>query len=97
MTNSTEQAIEEVLGMRKSDWPEEFAGLTKLIETETLKVRLDERNQLALDNYYGKTISNESDWRAKSDYFIKNNDRRIWSLTRAIRALQSQRKDKDEL
>lgn len=95
MTNSTEQSIEEVLDYPTLK-PHILDKLVMLIEAEKLKARLDERNQIALDNYYGKTISNETDWRAKFDYFIKGNDRRIWSLTRAICGLESQMKDKDE-
>lgn len=42
--------------------------------------RLDERNQVALDNYDGHTFGTETDWRTKFDKFIRGNNARIASL-----------------
>lgn len=48
-----------------------------------LAARLDERKQVALDNYHGHTFSDATNYKGKFDKFIENNERRIKTLKQA--------------
>ena len=45
-----------------------------------LQARIAELNKIALDNYRGKTVSELTNWQAKFEYFMDNNERRIAEL-----------------
>jgi len=51
------------------------------VEAKIAEARLDERKQVALDNYRGQTFSESTDWKGKFDKFVENNERRIANLT----------------
>lgn len=42
--------------------------------------RLNERKELALDTYRGQTFSESTNWQAKFDKFVRNNEYRIAEL-----------------
>lgn len=61
---------------------EELATLyASLIDEQIQAARLDERRQVALDNYRGQTFSDSTNWRGKYEKFIENNERRIAQLS----------------
>ncbi len=57
------------------------AQIQKRLAEVEISARLDERKEVALDNYRGHTFSDGTNWRGKFDKFILNNDKRIAQLT----------------
>lgn len=55
--------------------------LDQMVAKEVAAARLDERKQIALDNYHGHTFSDSTNWKGKFEKFIDNNERRIAQLT----------------
>ena len=55
------------------------------IETLITEARLDERNELALDNYRGQTFSDSTNYEAKFAKFIDNNNKRISRLQASLK------------
>lgn len=58
----------------------DFDNLIQLILQDRERVRIDERNTVALDNYRGHTFSKSTDWEGKYNKFITNNENRIAQL-----------------
>lgn len=63
---------------------DDLDDMMKLIGAATQRAavmaRIDERKQVALDNYRGQTFSDSTNWRGKFDKFINNNEGRIVQL-----------------
>lgn len=51
-----------------------------LLKQAELHGRIDERNEVALDNYRGHTFSDNTNYEAKFAKFIANNEKRIQGL-----------------
>lgn len=54
--------------------------IRSLTNEAELRGRQDERTQVALDNYWGKTFSDSTNYSLKFDKFIKNNEKRRAAL-----------------
>lgn len=52
----------------------------KAINNELLRARISERKEVALNNYRGKTFSDSTNYKAKFDKFVTNNEKRIAKL-----------------
>ena len=81
---TTNQIVLANRGAKKllRDW------INQQLEAKTAEARLNERKQVALDNYHGHTFSEATNYKGKFDKFIENNERRIAHLT-------NQTKDKE--
>lgn len=55
-------------------------ALAAHIKQVELAGRIDERNQIALDNYRGQTFSESTNWHSKFDKFVSNNEKRLAQL-----------------
>ena len=58
------------------------------IEIEKLRARIDERKNVALDNYNGHTFSDSTNYRGKFDKFTENNEKAIVHLTEKLKELE---------
>lgn len=54
--------------------------LNSIIDCHTAEARITELKELALDHYQGKTFSDSTDYKAKFEKFVRNNERRIREL-----------------
>lgn len=52
----------------------------QLIDRHITEARITELKELALDHYQGKTFSDSTDYKAKFEKFVRNNERRIREL-----------------
>lgn len=59
---------------------DDFKKLTTFMYQQMLEARIDERKQVALDNYHGQTFSDSTNYKDKFDKFIENNERRLETL-----------------
>lgn len=59
---------------------EATTALKTLLTSEKNKARIDERNEVALDNYRGHTFSDSTNYGAKFAKFIDNNEKRLAQL-----------------
>lgn len=55
--------------------------LLQLIHSYTEAARLNERKQVALDNYRGQTFSEDTNYQGKFEKFVRNNELVIARLT----------------
>ena len=62
--------------------------ITAWHEAELAQARLAERQNVALDNYYGHTFSDSTNWKGKFDKFINNNEARIAALKDGAKGLE---------
>jgi len=46
------------------------------------EARLQERKEVALDNYRGQTFSDSTNWHGKFDKFVENNERALAALSK---------------
>lgn len=58
-----------------------FRAIADLLEAKVAEARLDERKQVALDNYRGQTFSEDTNYQGKFEKFVDNNEKRIAHLT----------------
>lgn len=82
--STLDKRIEEVLIKLRSglntEIDKDITEATQTLKELIVEARLNERKDIALDNYYGHTFSNSTDWKAKFDKFIRNNEFRIKEL-----------------
>lgn len=53
---------------------------TAYADDRVLEARIEERTQVQLDNYKGQTFSESTNYQAKFEKFIRNNERRLERL-----------------
>lgn len=61
-------------------WPLIEAYVQQEVDKAIREARIDERKHVALDNYKGQTFSEATNYKAKFDKFIENNEKRIKQL-----------------
>lgn len=77
---------DEKTGKHGSDkcFEQQVKNVAALIQQESTKARIDECKELALDHYLGKTFSESTNYQAKFEKFIRDNERRISQLEESL-------------
>lgn len=79
--------LADKLGIERQGYSIEYAkaALTALLTEAVTRGKLQAHKEFALDNYHGHTFSDSTDWQAKYDKFIQNNERRIKELSAQLK------------